>query len=452
MKKLAASLLLFACAAPVSNDNGNGNGNGNDPNAFGGTDTGNPNDDRGTVGEGGSCDQTESALALDAATPLGVSAAELVRWVGGAHQESLAWQDQSASFGPEHGTSQITIEIETLGARFIDRRPAERAGGGAGPLLDIGFLGDPCADSIALDVRLHLSTAGGALDETVDTTLEAKARDFVSGRFSLPLDMLTGSFQADVSVPNGFVIRKAPQLSVELGISEYGSKGQFVLLSEFESLDGQAVGQGSGGILAHFPADDSCASGSIGIAADQTVRGVSVNAVLERLKGASPARLDGSSASLQLGFTSKATSLCVALDGPENGATRIEFPGRVSLHSSDQRIDGSIDVTLSGDATGGVLEHANALANDFLLDRAQAAAAVAKYAIAQPLDFSSYDGGAFEFSVDVTETEAVGALRAYGLDQADCVTNPIPVEPGAQSAPGCRGTDRIPLWSATWSK
>jgi len=119
MKKLAASLLLFACATP--ND---------DP--HGGTDTGNPHDDRGTTAEGGRCDQTVSALGLDSVTPLGVSAAELLSWVGGTHQETLAWQDQSGSFGPEHGQSEITIEIEPLGARFVDRRPAERTGGAEG--------------------------------------------------------------------------------------------------------------------------------------------------------------------------------------------------------------------------------------------------------------------------------------------------------------------------------
>lgn len=446
MKKLAASLLLFACASPATNDTDG---------ARGGTDTGNPHDDRTTVGEAGyGCDQTVSALALDAATPLGVSAAELFAWVGGSHQETLAWLDQSQNFGPEHGQSEITIEIEPLGAHFVDRRPAERSDG-AGLLAvgaEIGTVGDPCADSIALDVRLHLSTAGGALDETVDTTLQAKASDFVSGRVSFPVDTLNGSFVAEVSVPNGFVASKPAELSVELGISEFGSKGQFSLFSEFRSADAQSVGQGSGGPLARFPAGDLCETGSISVAADQSVRGVSVSAVLERLKAASPARLDGSSATLELGFSSNPSRVCAALDGPVSAPMRIEFPGRVTLRSSDQRIDGAIDVTLSGDATGGVLEHANAMANDFLLDPALARAAAARYAITQPLDFSSYDGGAFEFSVNVSASEAVGALKAYGLDQADCATNPVPVDPGAQSIPGCRGTDRIQLWSATWSK
>jgi hypothetical protein len=193
MKQLVASLLLCACA--------------------GGTDTGNPNDDRTTNTEGGgSCDEAARPLELDEITPLGVSAAELLSWVGGTHTETLAWQDSAASFGPEHGRSEITIEVESLGARFIDRSP-KQSSGGAGTLAipEIALIGgDPCADSVALDVRLHLSTAGGALDETVETTLQARARDYATGQLTLPTDLLTGSFQAQVSVPNGSVARRPP--------------------------------------------------------------------------------------------------------------------------------------------------------------------------------------------------------------------------------------------------
>jgi hypothetical protein len=443
MKKLASSLLLVACVQNAPDQP-------QDP-YRGGTDTGNPNDGHGTAGEvGGLCDQSERPLALDEATPLGVSAAELFQWLAGAHHETLAWQDQSASFGPEHGQSEITLEIEPLGAHFVDRSPATQSSGAGLAIAEIGTVGDPCADSLTLDVRLHLSTSGGALNETIETTLEAKARDFVSGHVQLPTDMLTGSFVADVAVPNGFVASGAPKLSLDLGLSQYGDQGQFTLLSEFRSNDGQAVGQGGGGIVARFPAGDTCESGSIGVSSTESVRGVSMDAVLQSLNGSSPARLDGSTATLELTFASSSQRLCVQLGAGADST--LAFPGRVTLRSSDQRIDGSIDVTLSGAATGGVLEHSGAVANDFLLDRAQASAARLRYAITQPLDFSSYDGGAFEFSTDVTETGAVGALRAYGLDQAECVTNPQPVDPNAQSTPGCRGTDRIAIWSASWSK
>jgi hypothetical protein len=304
---------------------------------------------------------------------------------------------------------------------------------------------------LTLDVRLHVSTSGGALNETIETTLEAKARDFVSGHVTLPTDTLTGSFVADAAVPNGSVATGAPKLSLDFALSEYGDQGRLSLFSEFKSNDGQSVGQGGSGMVARFPADDSCESGSIGVSADQSVRGLSMAALLQSLNGSSPARLDGSAATLELAFASSSQRVCVQLGAAD--ASTLAFPGRVTLHSSDQRIDGSIDVTLSGAATAGVLEHSGAVANDFLLDPVLASAARPRYAIAQALDFSSYDGGAFEFSTEVTGSEAVGALRAYGLDQAECVTTPSPIEPsGEQGSAGCRGTDRIVLWSASWSK
>lgn len=426
----------------------------------GGTDTGNPNDG-GTTEEGTSngqlCDQTERALDLDENTSLGVSANDLLSWVSGEHREALAWQDSAGSFGPEHGRSEITLEIGPLGARFIDRRPKERSNNveGEGPaiaLAEIGSYGDPCADSIALDVRVHVATSGGALDETLDTTLEAKAPDFVTGQLSLPLDTLNGSFEAEVPVPSGFVVRGTPRLVLSLGVSEYGSTGELGLSSEFVSSDGQAAGQGGLGTLARFPAEDFCGTGAISVAANQTLRGLSMASVLERLNSASPAVLDGSTATLQLEFASQAERVCVELVAPLDQPAVLAFPGSVRLRSSDQRIDGTLAVTLSGEATGGTLQSSRSEAGEYLLDPARATAAARSYAIRAPLDFSSYDGGAFQFSTEVTETEAVGGLHAYGLDQADCVTNPPPPDPAGNGSPGCSGTERVEIWGASWSK
>jgi hypothetical protein len=173
-------------------------------------------------------------------------------------------------------------------------------------------------------------------------------------------------------------------------------------------------------------------------------------AVLEQLASSSPARIDGSTATIDLGFQSAAQRLCVKLDGAESGTTQIEFPGSVSLRSSDQRIDGSLNVTLAGEATAGVLTRSSATLNRFINDPAEAAQVLADSPIVQGLDLSNYDGAALDFTVDVSETEALGWLRASGLDEADCVRNPPPVVPGAMSTPGCRGTDRIELWNATW--
>jgi hypothetical protein len=170
------------------------------------------------------------------------------------------------------------------------------------------------------------------------------------------------------------------------------------------------------------------------------------------LNASSPARLDSGNATLELAFQSQATRLCVSLDGPESGALHLEFPGTVALHSSDQRISGSIDVTLAGDATAGTLQSSSANANAFLLDPAEANATVSKFAIATALDFSSSSGGAFAFSTQVTGSAATGSLTASSVQLPDCYTHPPEVDPNAQSAPGCAGPDLTPLWSASWSK
>jgi len=251
-------------------------------------------------------------------------------------------------------------------------------------------------------------------------------------------------------VPAGSVAHGAPKLNVELGFSKYGDGGQLRLSSEFQSSDGQAVGQSSAGLVARFPADDSCDSGRIGVAATESVRGLSVSAVLQSLNGVSPARLAGGDATLEIAFQSGAARVCVALDGPESGPLELQFPGRVQLHSSDQRINGSIDVMLTGDASGAVLQKSSASASAFLLDRAQASAAVAEYAIAQPLDFSSYDGGSFEFLDEESAVGAMGALRANGVRLPDCSTSASSDPGGGQSVPGCAGADLIPLFQATW--
>jgi hypothetical protein len=441
MRKLAASLILCACS--------------------GGTDTGNPidNTDDGdpTGGEGTSSLCTENArpLELEEGTELGFSAAQVLGWAGGEHRESLLWLDQSASFEPEHGRSELTLTVEPLGARFIDRSPrasndGREEGGPAIALAEIDYANDPCADSIALDVRIGIATAGGALAETVETTLQARASDAVTGSVALPVDALGGTFQAQIETPRGFVARGTPKLTLGFTLSRYGNTGEFGLSSEFVSSDGNAVGQGGTGRIARFPADGYCEQGGVSATGSQGVRGVSIAAVLEQLSTISPARLDGSGATLELEFQSAAQSLCVQLDGPESGTTRVEFPGRVSLSASDQSLDGELEVTLAGEASAGVLTQSSATLNRFISDREQAALALSDSPVQRSFDLSNYDGAAIDFTTTVSDVEALGALIVSGLDEADCVRNPPPVEPGATSVPGCRGTDRIELWRATW--
>jgi hypothetical protein len=81
---------------------------------------------------------------------------------------------------------------------------------------------------------------------------------------------------------------------------------------------------------------------------------------------------------------------------------------------------------------------------------AGAAALPAQFGVQDDVDLSSYDGAMVQFSSTVASDTIGGSLRVYGLDVADCVTNPAPPDPDGMSSPGCRGTDRIPLWGAFW--
>lgn len=403
------------------------------------------------------CDQAEHEIELEEATPLGFAVQDVLTWLAGEHHEDLLWlEENNPSLGPERGRAELTLDVQPLAARYISRTSRNGVGEYPYAVTPYTSLADSsCHDSIALDVSLRISTAGGALAETVQTSLEVRASDFVAGRVLLPTDSLTGSVHADVQVPPapallGFMPRGVPNLVLDLRFSNLGSTGRLSLQSDTVSSDGQTLGQGGGGILARFPAGSSCLPGSIAVPADRTIRGVSAASVLQQLQHSSPMRLDGSMGMVELSFESSASSLCAILDAPEIGA--VEFPGSITLRSSDQRIDGKIDVILAGQALAGVQNRSSAFAYTLLPSPVEVTA-VSQYAVREPLDFIGYDGGAFRFSTEVTDADAFGELRVDGVDDDACVRAPSVSDPeGPSTPPGMGCHPRTALWLARWSQ
>jgi hypothetical protein len=161
-----------------------------------GTDTGNPIDepdgtDEPNGGEGtagGGCDEQVTDVELDAGTSLGFSANQVLAFAGGEHTVSLAWLDSNVEYGPESGRSEITLTLEPLAAHLVDRSPSSFSDGREeGPAIGLATPLDGCRDSLRIDVRIGVTTQGGALAETVDTVIEASDVDFASGRFSIAL-------------------------------------------------------------------------------------------------------------------------------------------------------------------------------------------------------------------------------------------------------------------------
>jgi hypothetical protein len=384
------------------------------------------------------CQVDERALGMDEATPIGAPASELFRWIAGAHTEPLTWLSphaeedsyaQLAGFGPEQGSSQLRLDFEPIGARLLTRVPLNEDSA------------NRCLSSLALDVNLHLSTSGGALDEQVQTTLEATRADFASLQpVYLPIDSLQGAFTAQISVEPGYDYSQSPQLWLSLLLSEAGATGKLVLVTRVNN--GRAE-FGSIPKIANFPGDsDLCQDGMYLAAADQMVDGASRDAVLQQLNGASPALTDDGQTQMQLEYTGVGGRACVQ-PGATGGSSTLSFPGTVRVHSSDGRVDGSIQTTLSGDASSGTL-HSSASASSELSDRASATATASSYAIVDPIDFSGFDGGSFAFQTDVTVATDSGSLIVDGITAAHCL---VTTYSGL-----CTGPSRTELWGTRWSQ
>jgi hypothetical protein len=105
----------------------------------------------------GVCIEQRTPLDLAQASPLGFSAAEVLSFAEGEHVTTIVWQPIDVPYGPESGASQLTLAVESLGrARYVDRDESKC-----------------CFAAVQVDVRVTLSTSGGALGESFVTVLEA---------------------------------------------------------------------------------------------------------------------------------------------------------------------------------------------------------------------------------------------------------------------------------------
>lgn len=384
------------------------------------------------------CELAQREIGLDEATPIGATASELFRWISGPHTEALGWLSPGPGdsharldgFGPEQGSSELQLDFEPLGARLITRTPIDAVSADAGL----------CPTSLGLDVNLHLSTASGALDERVQTTLEVTQVNFATLQLYLPLDGLQGSFTAQISPGPGYDFSRPPELWLSLMLSEAGATGKLVLVARVDDGGGEL---GIVPTLARFPDDtDLCREGLYLVAPDQSVDGVSRDAVLQQLNGASPALLDGGPSTLELEHTGVGERACVQPPSAANPTT-LWFPAATRLRSSDGRLDGSIQTTLWADAGSGAL-HSQALARSDVRDAAAAAATAPSYAILDPIDYSRFDGYRFEFQADVTAASSTGSLIVNGVTDPQCSS-------GTMFGPSCTSTTTTELWGASWS-
>lgn len=113
----------------------------------------------GSEGVPGRCREQRTSLELGEPSPLGFSAEDVLSFAEGEHVTTIEWHPIDVPYGPESGTKQLTLSVESLGrARYVDR--------GESPC---------CFAAVQVDVRVTLETSGGALGESFVTVLEARS-------------------------------------------------------------------------------------------------------------------------------------------------------------------------------------------------------------------------------------------------------------------------------------
>jgi hypothetical protein len=441
-----------------------------------GTSTGNPSKPPDEIpvnsetGTSASCDAKTTKLSdLNAASPLGFSAADVLALATANAETTIEWSNRGVTFGPESGTGTLTIEVEARDTqpRFIDREPKASGGNtGGAEIATIGNVGTVCADTVELDVSLHIVSGGGALDERIDTVLTAKNPDVARIYVTRKAADLTGSFDASLSDS------KAALESIQLSISfsELGSSGE---LGAGFVQPAPANGSSSGvtssavnpGPIAHWPAGPACEDRGFSARVDQRVHEFSLQDGIDQLDaamlvlnapGAAPTALHAS-------FEPSGRA-CAQLESSIYGGTYDPIPnisagGTLALRSDDGRIDGKWPMKLRAGAAadGGLGEvlvafdlHGSIIAS--IVDAADFEETYGFHGI----DLSSYDQASIVLTLRVgASTSPGGEVTINGITRPACQTQPaqpLPSsDPKAQgvAAPGCAGLDFKPIWMAT---
>lgn len=320
-----------------------------------GTGTGNPeNDGHGEPGFGGGvatgngglggplCNGgTERPVELEEETELGFSAADILAFAEGTHEENLRWNEQTlATYGPESGAGEITIRVEAVGAvRFLEPPTASDNG---------GLLGGPsCRGALEIDVEVQIETAGGALDESFEATLRSDNPLEAVAFARLEPETLGGAFEVlEVSLA-GFSLA---QLDLTLSFTPFGSSG--ALSATFERITADAaIGAAGGPPLAEWGAAYCQDQGGIAIGPEDEVDGLSAS-VLRGLFGAFPevnlAWADGATSPASMAFAPEPQGACISLQPEIYGDEAISMTGDLTLQSEDGRVDARWPGTLRG--------------------------------------------------------------------------------------------------------
>ncbi|GEM_PF-5274046 len=406
-----------------------------------------PIDEQGeNAGGRNSCVDSSTVMTADEVSPLGFAAAEIIATASGSHDSPIFWTAGThdgpidIEVRPESGEGTLTVTIAHEGGeiRYVDSEPApsdENTNDGSWA---------ECPDRVEIDVHVSARTGGGALDESFETTLEAKMPRHATFTYEVDLDALSGSFQ----VENGNPDIEVGQANLEVGVSEFGIHGS---LSGQLSMSGDGwVGVGFVG-YATFPRETPfCVSSEIPIPFDAAFDGFSAADALALIHQATGLRLTWEGKSMDAGLLLAAAydgrDVCVAVDDSESEAGRLRFGGSVTLVTDDARVDAELPVEFTAMAGPDGALHQTSVQT------------VASYGNLVPVDemeqrfgrfgvdLSGFDLGGVDFAGAFVDSEVAGSqdghLVVLGGHAPMCSD-----EPGAP----CEGVSYEEVAYATWS-
>ncbi|MEZ4383758.1 MAG: hypothetical protein R3A79_20670 [Nannocystaceae bacterium] len=432
----SALLLVLTAAAcdpldPIGSG-GDGGGSQNDPG------DGPTNDPGNDPGEGGyvECEETITILdGVDAASPLPFTALDVLSVAIGEHTTPMTWGEgldepiAKVSFGPEAGASELTVDL-AYGAGEIRYVASSLAGGG-------DDLYGECPDRLEIDVDVHMTSAGGALDESFTAPLAASVESIAVLRHTLELDALAGAFSLDEVSADASV----GPLELEIGVTTDGLFGQAsalveVAVDEFIGATAMNVARWPGG-------DNPCEFGEAPLAPETDAAGFSAGEVLDHLAKIGAVELtwgSGDATSLAIDFDLLADDslVCATIT---SGVLRIPTLAKVS--SGDGRWDGAFAMEIRAEVLpdGGMgalrVEIPAPYAAQF-----EPEAFAAHYGLAD-VDLAGFDRGLLSFAADIDfsgELAIDGSFEIVGVVAHDC----------SPDALACEGDQYTTLEEGSW--
>ncbi len=386
----------------------------------------------GTALEGGSsCEEDTTELELDEVSPLGFSAEDVLALAEGTHEATLTWAPDEASMATttlESGTTAVTLVVEAAGpASFVDAEPPS-SGGTVGMIA----LGRVCPDRVDVPVTVTLTTADGALDETLEGTLSATDAGSATLLVPIELDELEGTLSFEVVSPEGGVPIQT-RLEVVFGEGIFAGR-----LSGTIEQRTDRVATAAGATYAEW-GYDACEQGAFPVDPGSP-EAITSAALLEVVNGASPLAVtwgDGTETTLSLAAVADGPTVCWRPASEELGYPEDAYlvSAEVTMTSADGRLDAVQGVTLEAAAANGA-----------------PTAITLRSAGAQPVEPEEFEdsygltgvelGDAtdayltldLDFQIEGDTVVAEGALTVFGIPPTDCVNTPNSTcgSPGSQ--------------------